>query len=163
VHRSHCAEHLPDDILNGMQGIADRIETHDHSTLSVSELLARYDIAPTQQRRQIAQILFARPQHLSADQVLERVNQDDTVASKATVYNTLGLFARKGLIREVIVDPSKVFYDSNTSVHHHFYNIDTGLLQDIENQELNLQNVPALPAGVELDSIDIIVRVRTTE
>ena len=146
-----------------MLGITDKIETHDHHALNVSELLAQYGIAPTQQRRQIAQILFARPQHLSADQVLERVNHDGTVASKATVYNTLGLFARKGLIREVIVDPSKVFYDSNTSIHHHFYNIDTGLLQDIENQDLNLQDVPVLPAGVELDSIDIIVRVRTAK
>ncbi len=146
-----------------MLGIIDNIETQDQHVLNVNELLSRHNIAPTQQRRQIAQILFARPQHLSADQVLERVNQNSTVASKATVYNTLGLFARKGLIREVIVDPSKVFYDSNTSAHHHFYNIDTGLLQDIENQELNLRSLPALPVGVELDSIDIIVRVRTAE
>lgn len=129
----------------------------------VNELLARHDIAPTQQRRQIAQILFARPQHLSAEQVLERVNQNGAVASKATVYNTLGLFARKGLVREVIVDPSKVFYDSNTAAHHHFYNIDTGLLQDIDSQELSLQGLPTLPEGVELDGVDVIVRVRTTD
>jgi len=162
LNQSHCILLPPGDILSDMLGITDGTKTQDQHTLSVSELLARHDIAPTQQRRQIAQILFARPQHLSADQVLERVNQNGAVASKATVYNTLGLFARKGLIREVIVDPSKVFYDSNTSAHHHFYNIDTGLLQDIENQELDLQRLPTLPAGVELDSIDIIVRVRTT-
>ena len=130
---------------------------------SVNELLARHHIAPTQQRRQIAQILFARPQHLSADQVLERVNQHGAVASKATVYNTLGLFARKGLIREVIVDPSKVFYDSNTSVHHHFYNIDTGELRDIHSQELHLRGLPELPQGMALDGVDIIVRVRNRD
>ena len=130
---------------------------------TVNDLLARHDIAPTQQRRHIAQILFARPQHLSADQVLAQVNCDEVVASKATVYNTLGLFARKGLIREVIVDPSKVFYDSNTSAHHHFYNIDTGLLQDIDDQELSLQGLPALPEGMALDGVDIIVRVRTAK
>ena len=152
---------VPGDILSNMLGITNKVEMQDQYVPSIGELLAQHDIAPTQQRRQIAQILFARPQHLSADQVLERVNQNGTVASKATVYNTLGLFARKGLIREVIVDPSKVFYDSNTSAHHHFYNIDTGLLQDIENQDMNLQNMPTLPAGVELDSIDIIVRVRS--
>jgi Fur family iron response transcriptional regulator len=129
----------------------------------VNEMLARHDIAPTQQRRQIAQILFAQPQHLSADQVLARVNKENTVASKATVYNTLGLFARKGLIREVIVDPSKVFYDSNTSAHHHIYNVDTGQLQDINSQTVNLQDLPSLPAGVELDGVDVIVRVRNTE
>lgn len=129
----------------------------------VNEMLAQHGIAPTQQRRQIAQILFARPQHLSADQVLARVNKNDTVASKATVYNTLGLFARKGLIREVIVDPSKVFYDSNTSAHHHIFNVDTGQLQDIDSQELSLQDLPSLPAGVELDGVDVIVRVRNAE
>jgi Fur family iron response transcriptional regulator len=146
-----------------MLGITDNGEAQNQSTEAVNELLAQHCIAPTQQRRQIAQILFARPQHLSADQVLERVNQNGTVASKATVYNTLGLFARKGLIREVIVDPSKVFYDSNTSTHHHFYNIDTGLLQDIDSQDMSLQGLPALPDGVQLDGVDIIVRVRTTE
>jgi len=141
----------------------DNFEAQSQHVQVVNELLAQHDIAPTQQRRQIARILFARPQHLSAEQVLEQVNQDGTVVSKATVYNTLGLFARKGLVREVIVDPSKVFYDSNTSVHHHFYNIDSGLLQDIESQDVSLQGLPTLPEGVELDGVDIIVRVRTAE
>jgi Fur family transcriptional regulator, iron response regulator len=130
---------------------------------NIDELLAVHDISPTQQRRQIAQILFVRPQHLSADQVLERVNQDAIVVSKATVYNTLGLFVRKGLIRAVVVDPSKVFYDSNTSEHHHFYNVDTGLLQDIDSDELHVQGLPALPEGVALEGVDIIVRVRASE
>ena len=131
------------------------------STPSVENLLQQRGIAPTQQRRQIAQILFARPQHVSAEQVLERVNQEGSVASKATVYNTLGLFARKGLIREVIVDPSRVFYDSNPSAHHHFFNVDTGQLEDIDAQQLIVQNLPTPPAGTELESVDIIVRVHS--
>ncbi|MBN4079411.1 transcriptional repressor [Beggiatoa alba] len=131
--------------------------------LPIDALFARHGVASTQQRRQIAQILFARPQHLSADQVLEQVNREGSVASKATVYNTLGLFARKGLIREVIVDPSKVFYDSNTSEHHHFFNVDTGLLEDIDAQGVVLQNLPTPPAGTELESVDIIVRVRSVK
>ena len=141
----------------------DKVEAQQTCVQVVNALLAKHHIAPTQQRRQIAQILFARPQHLSADQVLERVNQNGAVASKATIYNTLGLFARKGLVREVIVDPSKVFYDSNTSPHHHFYNVNTGELQDIENRDLSLQGLPTLPDGMELDGVDIIVRVRNTE
>jgi Fur family iron response transcriptional regulator len=127
----------------------------------VDILLVQCDISPTQQRRQIARILFERPQHLSAEQILERVNHEGIVASKATVYNTLGLFARKGLIREVIVDPSKVFYDSNTSTHHHFYHIDTGELQDIDAQQLVLHDLPIPPVGTELAGVDIIVRVRS--
>ena len=133
----------------------------DPSTPSVKDLLQQCGIAPTQQRRQIAQILFARSQHVSAEQVLERVNQEGNVASKATEYNTLGLFARKGLIREVIVDPSRVFYDSNPTAHHHFFNVDTGQLEDIEAQQLIVQNLPAPPAGTELESVDIIVRVHS--
>ncbi|NOX75620.1 MAG: transcriptional repressor [Gammaproteobacteria bacterium] len=123
-------------------------------------MLAQHGIAHTQQRNKIAQILFARPQHLSADQVLERVNSEGNIASKATVYNTLGLFARKGLIRELIVDSSKVFYDSSTHAHHHFYHVDTGELQDINAQDLVVQHLPDLPEGSELERIDIIVRLR---
>ncbi len=134
----------------------------NQSFLSMDDLLQQHDIAPTQQRREIAQILFARPQHVSADQVLERVNQEGSVASKATVYNTLGLFARKGLVREVIVDPSRVFYDSNPTAHHHFFNIDTGMLEDIDAQQLLVQNLPEPPAGTDVESVDIIVRVRST-
>lgn len=134
----------------------------NQSIPSVEELLQQCGIAPTQQRRQIAQILFARPQHVSAEQVLEQVNQEGVVASKATVYNTLGLFARKGLVREVIVDPSRVFYDSNPSAHHHFFNVDTGQLEDIDAQQMVVQNLPAPPDGTELESVDIIVRVHST-
>lgn len=122
-------------------------------------LLKQHSISPTQQRRQIAQILFAKPQHLSADQVLELVNTDSAVASKATIYNTLGLFARKGLINEVIVNPGKVFYDSNTHAHHHFYNTKTGELQDIDAEQLKLQNLPTPPQGTDLGKIDIIVHI----
>ena len=88
----------------------------------ITKRLQDKGVSPTQQRLEIAQILFARPQHLSAEEVLNIVNAQAPLVSKATVYNTLGLFARKGLVREVIVDPTKVFYDSNTTEHHHFYN-----------------------------------------
>ena len=78
-------------------------------------LLKRRDILPTRQRLMIARVLFNRIQHLCADQVMHFVNDGSDHVSKATVYNTLGLFARKGLIREVIVAPTRVFYDPNTS------------------------------------------------
>ncbi len=130
------------------------------SVEDITDMLARHGIAHTRQRSKIAQILFAQPQHLSAEQVLERVNTEGSIVSKATVYNTLGLFARKGLIRELIVDPSKVFYDSSTHVHHHFYRVDSGELQDIEERDFILHHLPDLPEGTELDRVDIIVRLR---
>ena len=126
----------------------------------VIEVLRAHDISPTQQRVEIAQILLDKPQHLSAEQVLAMVNNDRAKVSKATVYNTLGLFARKGLIREVIVDPTKVFYDSNTGDHHHFYNVDTGELLDINADNVGLTELPELPEGTVAAGVDVIIRVR---
>lgn len=126
----------------------------------VIDVLRRHRISPTQQRVEIAQILLSRHQHLSAEQVLVLVNKDRAKVSKATVYNTLGLFARKGLVRELVVDPTKVFYDSNTSLHHHFYNVDTGELTDIGADEVELGHMPQLPIGTVSDGVDVIVRVR---
>jgi len=126
----------------------------------VEELLQQYDILPTQQRILIAGVLLERQQHLSADNVLQKVNIDHHHVSKATVYNTLGLFARHGLIREVIVDPARVFYDSNTSFHHHFYNIDSGELTDIDSGSLEITSLPDIPAGCVAAGIDIIIRIR---
>lgn len=117
-------------------------------------------ITPTQQRIDIAKILFACPQHLSAEQVLAIVNQDQAAVSKATVYNTLGLFAEKGLLRPVIVDPSKIFYDSNVAIHYHFYHTDTGELEDIPADAINLSYLPSAPEGTRQQGIEVIIRVK---
>ena len=122
--------------------------------------LKKAGVTPTQQRVEIAQLLFAQHQHVSAEQVLAMANAQSSVVSKATVYNTLGLFASKGLLREVIVDPTKVFYDSNTSDHHHFYNVDSGELMDIEGESVQLADLPELPAGTQAEGVDVIIRIR---
>lgn len=127
---------------------------------AIAERLQALNIQPTQQRLEIAQLLLARPQHMSAEQVLAAVNTKGNVVSKATVYNTLGLFAAKGLVHEVIVDPNRVFYDSNIDSHHHFYNVDTGELTDIQAGEVGINNLPQLPPGTEPDSVEVIIRVR---
>lgn len=119
------------------------------------------DITPTPQRVEIARILLARPQHLSAEQVLCILKEGELTVSKATVYNTLGLFAAKGLVREVIVDPSKVFYDSNCSDHHHFYDIDSCTLMDIDAREIAIGSLPDVPEDKVVDRVDVIVRVRS--
>ena len=123
-------------------------------------MLKEYGILPTQQRLMIARVLFARHQHLSADQIMNRVNEGRDHVSKATVYNTLGLFARNGLVREIIVDPTRVFYDPNTSNHHHFFNIDTGELTDIESERLQLSELPDLPEGTVAAGVDVVIRIR---
>ena len=141
--------------------MVDMLKSWPLSKTEIIGLLEQHDIIPTQQRVEIAQVLFARPQHLAAEQVLAQVNQATSVASKATVYNTLGLFASKGLIREVLVDPTRIFYDPNTSQHHHFYNVDTGSLMDIESDQVTIANFPSAPEGTVTEAVDIIVRVRS--
>jgi Fur family transcriptional regulator, iron response regulator len=126
----------------------------------LADMLKTYGILPTQQRLKIARVLFAHCGHYSADQVMRQVNACDDHVSKATVYNTLGLFARNGLVREVIVDPTRVFYDPNTRQHHHFYNVDTGELIDIGQEQLDINNLPELPAGTVTAGVDVIIRIR---
>ena len=126
----------------------------------ITALLRTHGITPTRQRMEIASVLFAQPQHLSAEQILVLVNRDRHRVSKATVYNTLGLFASKRLIREVIIDPAKVFYDPTTSPHHHFYNMDTGVLMDIDADTVALNKLPELPAGTFAEGVDVVIRVR---
>jgi len=130
------------------------------SSHQLADLLKSHGILPTRPRLLIAQVLFTRTEHMSADQVMYYVNNGRDHVSKATVYNTLGVFARNGLIREVIVDPARVFYDPNTSNHHHFYNIDTGELRDIEAAELDIETLPELPEGTVAEGVDVIIRVR---
>jgi len=123
-------------------------------------ILRRHGINPTHQRIEIAYALFSRGEHLSADQVLAIVNERHSETSKATVYNTLNLFLEKRLVREVIVDPHKVFYDPNTEPHHHLYNIDTGELTDVDASSIEISGLPPLPDGMVTEGVDIIVRVR---
>ena len=130
--------------------------------LPVDEARARlreYAISPTEQRVEIARVIFARHQHLSAEQILSLLAQRASRVSKATVYNTLNLFAEKGLVREVVIDPAKLFYDSNLDPHHHIFHTDTGELEDVDPARVDISNLPALPAGKELLGVDVIIRV----
>lgn len=127
---------------------------------NMADLLRGHDINPTHQRIEIAHALFSRQEHLSADQVMAIVNTRHSETSKATVYNTLKLFLEKRLIRELIVDPSKVFFDPNTIPHHHFYEIDSGKLFDIDAEQVQITGLPPLPDNMVTEGIDLIVRVR---
>jgi Fur family iron response transcriptional regulator len=126
---------------------------------SIQQLLQERGITPTQQRLEIANFLFSKQQHVSADQILSTIKLEGSPVSKATVYNTLGLFADKGLLREVIIDPSKVFYDTNTEHHHHFYNTSNNSLIDINNSDIAINNIPTLPEGTNVDSVNVIIKV----
>lgn len=131
-----------------------------HTSSEVAALLRAHDINPTSQRIEIANVLLSRCEHLSAEDVFALVNGESARVSKATVYNTLGLFAERGLIREVIADPARVFYDPNTAPHHHFYDTSTGKLMDIPADDVQIRGLPALPEGMSMEGVDVIVRMR---
>ncbi len=138
------------------------MEPTHYSTAELAELLREHGINPTSQRLEIARELFAHGDHVSAEEVFGRVNSGESFSgrvSKATVYNTLGIFADKGLIRQVIADPTRVFYDPNTAPHHHVYDIDTNTLTDVASSDMQIQGMPVLPEGTKLEGVDIIVRV----
>jgi Fur family iron response transcriptional regulator len=126
----------------------------------IAGTLREHGITPTHQRMEIAQVLFERHAHLSADQILAMVNTRHAETSKATVYNTLRLFLDKKLIRELIVDPARIVYDPNTTPHHHLYDVVTGQLTDIPAGDIKVLGLPPLPPGVEAEGVDIIVRTR---
>lgn len=128
---------------------------------NLADVLRRHGINPTHQRIEIAHALYSRQEHLSADQVLALVNERHPETSRATVYNTLNLFVEKGLIREVIVDPNRVFYDPNTAPHYHLYDVRTGRLSDIAASGIRVLGLPRLPEGVVTEGMDIILRVRS--
>jgi len=131
-----------------------------HKRANISELLRRHGITPTHPRIEIAQVLFSRHEHLSADQILSLANARYAEASKATVYNTLKLFVEKKLVRELIVDPARVVYDPNTEPHHHLYDVATGRLTDVPADDVQVVGLPPLPAGMVVEGVDIIIRVR---
>ena len=133
------------------------------SVPALVDVLKAHGISPTVQRVCIARILLSKKQHLSADQVISKLTEQGATVSKATVYNTLGLFADRSLVRQLIVDPTKVFYDSNILPHHHYYNVDDGTLVDVEPLQLSLEDLPKCPPGTKLDGIDIVIRVRNRD
>lgn len=130
------------------------------SEAEIRELLRKHHIYPTSQRVIIMRLLFEKCTHLSAEDVFRLVSEGKDRVSKATVYNTLGLLAEKGVVREVIADPARVFYDPNTQPHHHFFDVSTGKLTDISADQIEVRSLPPLPSGARLEGVDVIVRLR---
>lgn len=126
----------------------------------IEPLLARHGIQATPQRVRVAELLFSRDQHLTADEVIQALGWGGSHVSKATVYNTLNLFAEKGLIKALALDGERGVFDSNTEPHHHIYVEDTGEVIDMPPGVLEFPQLPPLPAGTELVAVEVVIRVR---
>ena len=125
-------------------------------------------LRPTRQRLALADLLFYQgKQHVTAESLYERAQGTGIKVSLATVYNTLHQFTKAGLLRQVLVDFSRSYFDTNTDDHHHFYFENTGEIADIPNGEIDsLAGAFAptdLPDGMELSSVDIVVRLRSAD
>jgi len=129
----------------------------------VKDHLSSVGIYPTAQRLAIANVLFSSYQHVTADQLYDKVSSSTKSVSRATVYNSLNLFSQKKLVREVHVNASRTFYDTNTQPHHHFYNIDSGELTDMKDKAISHYFSKDLPEGMIVDDIDITVRIRNNK
>ena len=130
------------------------------SRSEILELFEKHNILPTPQRVEVAEILLSRAQHLSADQIISQLHALKSAVSKATVYNTLNLFSDRGIVREIMVDPIRKYYDSTTHPHHHFYNVDTGELGDIQDSQIAFSELPELPEGTIREGVEVLIRVR---
>jgi Fur family iron response transcriptional regulator len=126
----------------------------------LNQRLARAGVRPTAQRLRIAALLLGRPQHLSAEQVLAGLRGLGMRVSKATIYNTLNLFAASGLIRQLSVGDDRSWFDSNTEAHYHFHDPETGALTDVALRDVQFQRLPEPPPGMEVDGIDLVIRLR---
>lgn len=126
----------------------------------VRALLTEHGIQPTAQRVRVGELLFARDQHLTAEQVIKALGRDGTHVSKATVYNTLNLFAAKGLLKALSLDRERGLFDSNSAPHHHFHVEGSGELIDVPPGAVEFSRLPPLPQGTEKVSVEVVIRVR---
>jgi Fur family transcriptional regulator, iron response regulator len=120
-------------------------------------------LRPTRQRLELAGLLFAHgDRHLTAESLHAEAHTAGVKVSLATVYNTLHQFTEAGLLRQVVVDAARSYFDTNIGNHQHFYCEDESRLIDIPGETIAVAGVPAPPKGTEIDRVDVVIRVRRT-
>ena len=126
----------------------------------IVEQLLSHGLKPTHQRLRVAEILMAAPTHMTAEQILAAIREGGERVSKATVYNTLKVLAQRGLLRQIHLDPERSVYDSTIAPHHHFHDLETGELRDIDPSDIAFSRFPTLPEGMEADGVEVVIRLR---
>ena len=127
----------------------------------VRAMLRHAGLRPTRQRMALAEILFGRGnRHISAEGLHEEALVHKVPVSLATIYNTLHQFTGVGLLREVAVDGSKTYFDTNVSDHHHFFVEDDNRVIDIPDGQMGVGRLPDPPPGYEISRVDVVVRLR---
>lgn len=124
--------------------------------------LRRSGLRPTRQRLALVRLLFdAGDRHVTAEQLHGEAEAAGIPVSLATVYNALHRFTDVGLLREVVAEAGRSYFDTNTGGHHHFFDVGTGALIDIPGDEIAIGDLPAPPPGAEIERVDLVIRVRS--
>jgi Fur family transcriptional regulator, iron response regulator len=127
----------------------------------VKTVLREVGLRPTRQREALGWILFGRgDRHATAEMLYEEAVKAKVPLSRATIYNTLHQFTDVGLLRQIAVDGSKTYFDTNVSPHHHFFIESENALVDIPHSEVIVGRTPVPPKGYEIVRIDVVVRLR---
>lgn len=127
------------------------------------ERLKRHGLRPTRQRLALVRLLFERgDRHVTADQLHAEAAAAGVRVSLATIYNTLNQFTAVGVLREVVVEAGRSYFDTNASEHHHILVEPTGELIDIPASDVQVSAAPRLPEGMALRRMDVILRVTRT-
>ncbi|MFA7429928.1 MAG: iron response transcriptional regulator IrrA [Rhodospirillaceae bacterium] len=127
---------------------------------SILDRLRTVGLRPTRQRLALAKLLFDNGhRHISAEQLHSEALGSNIRVSLATVYNALHQFTDAGLLREIVVEPGRSYFDTNIATHHHFYFETSGRLEDIPGDEVRWEKLPAAPVGYQIKRVDVIVRV----
>ena len=126
----------------------------------VIKLLQNAGLRPTRQRIGLAHLLFDdNNRHITAEELHAEATAAGIPTSLATIYNTLNRFTASGLLREVIVEPGRTYFDTNTTGHYHFFLEETGEITDIQESEIAIASLPSLPYGTSVRRIDVVVRI----
>lgn len=130
------------------------------SNTDVKTKLRDVGLRPTRQRVALAELLFtAGDRHVTAEVLHEEAERVSFRISLATIYNTLNQFTEAGLLREVAVEGSKAYFDTNTSDHHHFFLESDKSLMDIPDDTLKVIDIPPAPDGKSITRVDVIIRL----
>lgn len=135
--------------------------SHNRPYSDALQRLRKAGLRPTRQRLALARLLFDHDdRHVSAEALHGEAMGAGVRVSLATVYNTLHQFTEAGLLREVVVDSGRTYFDTNVADHHHFFYEDNGDLRDIPGDQIGLSGLPAAPTDAEVARVDVIIRVR---
>jgi Fur family iron response transcriptional regulator len=127
----------------------------------VKTMLRSVGLRPTRQRMALGWLLFGKgDRHLSAEMLYEESSRARVPVSLATIYNTLHQFTEAGLLRQVAIDGSKAYFDTNVSEHHHFFLEDADSILDIPDADVFVGKTPVAPEGYEIARVDVVVRLR---